>query len=450
MSEQDRFRKFREEVLDKNSPSICAAKWNNATIWLYSGVTASCHHPPSHHIPLEEIRNNPSAIHNTKFKKEVRKQMQEGKRPKECDYCWRIEDMGPQFISDRVFQSVSFSPEEIKKLKEQSYQKDVNPTYLEIAFDRICQFACSYCNPSFSTTWVKDIQTHGAYKNLKTDKREHYTHNHNQNDPYFGKDSNPYIEAFWKWWPDLKNDLNILRITGGEPLMSPHLWRLLENLEDSAPEKLKLAINSNLGAKPELIEKLIGASKKINHLQIYTSNEAFDNHADYIRDGMKYSYWRENFRRLKNEGNVDKIHVMMTISSLCLFSIDKFLDDMMELKNEFGANTPSLTMNIVRWPIFQSPLVAPMEIRMDAANRLEKWLIRNSTTPLLQEHERSHCERLINYLRNVNQGTDDAASRSDLEKDLKRFILQYDQRRNKNFFSTFPKEATDWINSISI
>ena len=37
-------------------------------------------------------------------------------------------------------------------------QKDFDLQTLEISFDRTCNFACSYCNPAFSTTWVKDIK----------------------------------------------------------------------------------------------------------------------------------------------------------------------------------------------------------------------------------------------------------------------------------------------------
>ena len=38
--------------------------------------------------------------------------------------------------------------------------------------------------------------------------------------PYIEKPQNPYVEAFWKWWPDLYQDLHTFRITGGEPLLS--------------------------------------------------------------------------------------------------------------------------------------------------------------------------------------------------------------------------------------
>ena len=60
---------YRDRVINKLSPSFCGAKWYNATIWLNSGSTASCHHPPAHKIPLDEVKNNFKAIHNTKYKK---------------------------------------------------------------------------------------------------------------------------------------------------------------------------------------------------------------------------------------------------------------------------------------------------------------------------------------------------------------------------------------------
>ena len=34
---------------------------------------------------------------------------------------------------------------------------------------------------------------------------------------YESEEDNPYIEAWWKWWPEVSKTLNILRITGGEP-----------------------------------------------------------------------------------------------------------------------------------------------------------------------------------------------------------------------------------------
>lgn len=91
---------YKQKVLDGISDSFCAAKWYNATIWLGSGQTTSCHHPPAHAIDAEAIKTNPSAIHNTLRKKLDRSQMQRGLRPAGCEYCWKIEDsnLDPDYV----------------------------------------------------------------------------------------------------------------------------------------------------------------------------------------------------------------------------------------------------------------------------------------------------------------------------------------------------------------
>ena len=96
---------FKRQVLDTKSASFCAAKWYNATIWLGSGQSTSCHHPPAHAIDREALKTNPRAIHNTPTKKLDRAMMQAGNRPAGCEYCWKIEDMGVDAVSDRVYKS---------------------------------------------------------------------------------------------------------------------------------------------------------------------------------------------------------------------------------------------------------------------------------------------------------------------------------------------------------
>ena len=165
---------FKRNVLDAKSASFCAAKWYNATIWLGSGQSTSCHHPPAHAIDREELKTNPRAIHNTPTKKLDRAMMQGGDRPRGCEYCWKIEDMGVDAISDRVYKSRIYPLEALDEAYNTPSQEDVNLRTLEIAFDRTCQFACSYCNPAFSSTWVKDIERNGAYQSLISDGRNHF------------------------------------------------------------------------------------------------------------------------------------------------------------------------------------------------------------------------------------------------------------------------------------
>jgi len=441
--ETETFLEFKKRVLDTKSASFCGAKWYNATIWLGSGMTTSCHHPLPHKVSVDEVAANPKALHNTTQKKLERLMMQQGQRPAGCEYCWRIEDSSPEAISDRPYKSMIYSEEDLQTAYMSDSNTDFNLKTLEIAFDRTCNFACSYCNPAFSTTWAKDIKQNGPYNNLTSDGRNHFTHGHDSSQLYRVGEENPYVEAFFRWWEsDLKNTLQELRITGGEPTMSADFWRLLDWFKENKSQ-VKLAINSNLGAKDDLIEKLIAASHDIPYVELYTSCEATGSAAEYIRDGMIWRQWIDNCARIAEQGNFKKFHVMATINGLCLTSIIDFLDMIMISKENYGKDWPTVTLNILRFPSFQSPLVLPKDYRLSVAREIEKWYIKNSESDRLHEMERQHILRLISYLKSVESPHEGASPIAQLQKDFKLFYSQYDQRRNKNFITTFP-QLKDW------
>jgi hypothetical protein len=86
---------FKQQVLDPLSPSFCAAKWYNATIWLGSGQTTSCHHPPAHLIDADKVNNNSRLLHNTDQKKEDRRKMLTGNVPQAVNTAGRLKTWTP-------------------------------------------------------------------------------------------------------------------------------------------------------------------------------------------------------------------------------------------------------------------------------------------------------------------------------------------------------------------
>lgn len=428
--------------LDKKSNSFCGAKWYNATIWLGSGMTTSCHHPLPHKIPIEGLKENPSLIHNTSEKKQQRLEMQQGQRPKGCEYCWKIEDMGPEYISDRVYKSKIYSQQELEDAYATDYQQDVNLKTLEIAFDRTCNFACSYCNPAFSSTWVKDIKTNGAYTDLVSDGRNHFTHEHKSSQLYKLNETNPYVEAFFRWWEtDLHRTLRELRITGGEPIMSPDLWRLFDWFKENVDKsKTRLAVNSNLGGKDELIDKLISFRKFLPSLDIYTSCEATGADAEYIRDGLDFDQWWNNLCKV-HEADIDT-HVMMTVNALCLNTLPDLIQKILDQRKTYGKDFAVMSYNILRFPSFQSALVLPKEYRTQVSERLK-----NIPTQNMHEFEQGQLHRLIDYLCVVETPHSEAFEMPKLHNDFKNFYAQYDVRRNKNFAQTF-EHLADWYKTL--
>jgi len=439
---------YKRRVIDIKSESFCGAKWYNATIWLGSGMTTSCHHPLPHKVEIADVKVNPKALHNTPKKKQEREQMQQGERPRGCEYCWKIEDIGRDNVSDRVYKTVLYSDKDLDDAYHTPADHDVDLQTLEIAFDRTCQFACSYCNPAFSSTWVRDIKQHGAYQGLVSDGRNHFTHPHDSAQLYTINDVNPYVEAFFAWWEsDLHRTLKELRITGGEPLMSGYTWQLLDWFKKNrGKSSTRLAINSNLGMPTEDVVKLLDRADGIS-LDLYTSNESMTDHAEYIRDGLDWQQWCANMHMLADSGRLRGLHVMCTINALCLESLPEFLDYMLEFKQQYGRDFPTFTLNILRFPSFQSPLVLPDHIRQERGNKLQQWYDANKDSPLLHQMEINQVQRLIDYLDVVKTPHSDTFDRASLHNDFKRFHEQYDQRRGKDFCKTFPALA-DWYNTL--
>jgi len=429
------------EIVNAISPSFCAAKWYNATIWLGNGRTASCHLPPAHSIPLESIASNPSALHNTAYKKEKRKEMLDGIRCDECAYCWTVEDKGAaEVYSDRAYKSHVYSEKDINLLKEIGLT-DVDPKTLEISFDNLCNLSCSYCNAEFSSTWSTDIKENGLYPTTNTPGGGTFRNAGEHALPFGNKnENNPYVDAFFKWFhASLKDNLTELRVTGGEPTRSPWFWKLLDECENT---KFDFAVNSNLIMDQPRMNKLIESSKKFKTFDLYTSCESYGEHAEFVRSGLDYEQWRNNLVQFSNDGHYRMIHIMMTISALSIWTITEFMSDILELRKHSRSRQFHMSVNILRYPSFQNINVLPKELKLSQAAKISNWL---NTSSGLSEFERNQIERLVTYLTTVDRSYEDTDSQENKLKDFVAFTKEYAVRRNKNISTVFPAEFTEWF-----
>ena len=371
--------------LDGVGCGFCLAKWTQVTMHLSMGMTHSCHHPAPHKIPLREIRRNPSALHNTRFKKLKRKEMLEGKRPDECNYCWNVEDNSDSF-SDRVFKSEEpWSINSFDEISKSHWKKDFNPRYVEVSFSNTCNFKCAYCGPQYSSKWVEEIEKHGPYK-TSTNYNQIDTLRDKGEMPYKQTEENPYVEAFWEWWPDLYKDLHTFRITGGEPLLSKDTFRVLEYIRDNWEDNpnLSLAINTNMNVPKKLMDRFIelcedlSNNNKVRELIIFTSVEATGTQAEYTRYGLKYEKFWTNVDKLLTELPRVTINVMATFNALSVFTYGDLIDRTFEVKKKhangqrYWTSAIQLDTSYLRWPTFLSVKILPeehKELILDAAKK---------------------------------------------------------------------------------
>jgi hypothetical protein len=257
------------------------------------------------------------------------------------------------------------------------------------------------------------------------------------------------VDAFFDWWErDLHHTLQELRITGGEPLMSGYTWKLIEWFkQNQGRSTTRLAINSNLGIELKKMMEFGDAIRTLPDVELYTSMEATWKQAEYIRDGLDFNQWLGNMLYLLEGEFVKKIHVMGTINALCLTTLVDNLNMLLSLKQKYGSDRVNFTLNILRFPSFQSALVLPDHLRNRYRLQLEAWLFHNRNNPCLHEHEINHVQRLIDYLDVVKTPHSEAFEMPKLLNDFKQFYTQYDTRREKNFYKCFP-ELIEWYESI--
>lgn len=437
-------------IVDETSPTFCLAKWHHVTLYLQTGETHSCYHPAPHKIELEELKDNPSALHNTSHKKLERKEMLEGIKTKGCQYCWNIEAMGPNYISDRHIKTASiFTEERYKQIKTNPWDFNVNPEYVEISFGNECNFKCGYCHPKASSRFYNEIKQFGPITSVKNHRCDI-----DWMDLYEREEKNPYVDAWWKWWPELRKTLTILRITGGEPLMHTSTWKLLDSLEKDPMPKLELNINSNLGVKSRLVDKMIEsinsltASKSINRFKLYTSIDTWGPRAEYIRTGLELTLWERNLDTYLRETG-QPISFMITFNILSVTTFKELLVKILEWRAMYNNYNKTDQPQMVRFdtPYLKEPLQYDMNIlpkedfmpyMYDSLKFMEDNL--DETDPnKFSPVEFEKFRRVVDYMATANYDDDKL---NDGHKDFYNWFKELDTRRGTDFIKTFPEFKT--------
>ena len=430
------------------SPTFCLAKWHHTTIYLATGETHSCYHPAPHKIPLEELKDNPSALHNTMEKKLERKQMLDGERPEGCQYCWNVEDLGKESISDRHIRNSSiFTEERFEQAVKGPWDQNINPEYLEINFGNECNFKCGYCHPKYSSTFHSEIKKFGPVETVK---------NHRCDVDWMTlferEDENPYVDAFWEWWPELRKTLNILRVTGGEPTMHTSTWKLLQQIDADPMPWLELNINSNLGTKTKLIERLSTSVKKLcdedklESFKLFTSLDTWGPRAEYTRTGLDLELWETNFHTYLTQTD-SPITFMVTFNLFCVTSFKGLLEKFLEWRTQYGwyDDKPN-DKHRVRFdtPYLREPLqydmnILPKEEYMPYMYDSLKFMEENvddERSDKFTTLEYEKFKRVVDYMQE-SVYTDEKLIEG--RRDFYNWFNELDDRREADFLSVFPE-----------
>ena len=439
---------FVHTELNEVSPSFCLAKWFNVSIHIPSGRTHSCYHPKSHAIPIDEVKIDVSALHNTKYKKSQRALMLQGIRPRECEFCWQIEDSGNQ-LSDRAYRSKDvWEPGLIDEALELGYEGNAKPRYVEVNFNQACNFKCSYCSPHLSTAWYDEIKKEGPY--LLTD-RVHNDILWIQNEsPIDNSPENPYVKAFWEWLPEIYSTLQTFRMTGGEPLMDKNTFRMFEYVKNNPKNDLHLSITSNCCPPKGQWSKFMTSLKEItdanavDHFMLFCSLDSWGNQAEYIRNGMDFEMLKTNITDYLANSQKHSLTFIITFNALSYTRIVEYLQNIIKLRRKFSKRRQLIWFDIppLHDPDFLNPKVMPemvTELKLALKYMLENKEGRGNQFMGFSDFEVSKVRRLIDWIE-----SDTGFDKEKAMKNFYEFFSEHDRRRNTNFLNTFPELKDFW------
>jgi hypothetical protein len=437
-----------KQRLDSVSPSMCLAKWKQVSLHLATGLNNSCYHPPLHTIRLEDIKRGPSGLHNTDYKKEQRKLMLDGVRPAECSYCWSMEDNGK--LSDRHYRSgESWAEKDFGKIVSSNWDDDIVPSYVEVNFNHACNLRCSYCSPQFSSSWADEVARQGGYPT----STEHNSPAHfvGARTPIPVRENNPYVEAFWQWWPTLYPELEHFRMTGGEPLMDKNTYRVFDYVIANPSKKLHLNVTSNFSVEQVLFDRYLTYVKticngSIEHFMQYVSLDGWGEQAEYMRHGMNFDLvWSRVDQYLTEVPSYNSLTFIITMNNLSVSSLKQLLEGILELRSKHSSTYQRVWFDtpVLREPAWQSLQVLPESYAQKLEN-IRDWMSQHLTTSTnpyhgFKDYEVARLDRDIAWMR-----TGQTANHNVTKADFYRFFSEHDRRRGTDFLKTFPEMRSWW------
>lgn len=390
--------------------------------------------------PIGQIQNNTlEEIWNDIPIKRMRKKLLNDQWPTECISCQRLEESGVESLRQRHIAGVipesriTLYPNTLDALGKDYSMPFEFPT-MEIKLNNLCNLKCRMCSPRDSTSWNdwEDIEPFYAkveeYNvNIVKDIKEHNL----VNKPYLDKfEDNP------NWWASFEKLLPYFRrveFAGGEPLMDPQHYRILDMLAPYG-ENIEIKYATNLTMLGKNNRTVWQYWPKFKSVAVNVSIDGIGASYEYIRGNASWAEVVNNIKQIQTIPNISRIvgAVAVQVSNAMVLDkmIEYFLDDIGIV----------FYTNMVQHPSLLSIQVLPWDLKLEVEARLSAVRCRLSEFKLVKEHPmlldltRQQIDGISNYMwaQNLHDQWPDCL---EFNKKLD------DSRSSKTFIETTPEFA---------
>jgi MoaA/NifB/PqqE/SkfB family radical SAM enzyme len=294
--------------------AFCPVPWTGI-MYNFDGTVKNCIRSAE---PIGNINNNTiEEILRDDYL--IKSDMHAGIKFGRCDPCYELEQAQNKFdiISDRVFYL-----KELREVDNTLYDTTNHALHtVDIRWSNLCNFACVYCSPEFSSKWASERSvTMLTPTNSQVEKFKQYV---------------------FKRAPQLKH----VYLAGGEPLLMKENLEFLQLLKQVNP-KVNLRINTNLSKVDTRIFDLICEFKNVHWI---VSAETVEAEYEYIRHGGSWQDFVDNLqiiRQLDHKISFNMLHFLLNYKSI--FDCVDYLSALGFHNNSFiiGALTGPAYLNI--------------------------------------------------------------------------------------------------------
>lgn len=354
---------------------------------------------------LEEAYNSPQL-------KQLRQNLKNGIKDKNCETCWREESHGMQ--SKRQRDNIA-NPWAIEQIKSGTYSQN-QPQFLDLKLGSFCNLKCRICSPGSSTKWVEEFVAlyPGDYIPRANDELKALPEAESRSLAMNWPEANPAVwQTLEKWLPGLKG----FEFFGGEPFLNlRHLELLKKSVADGLASNQKLHYNTNGTVYPEFAAKNLFPHFK--QVSIFFSIDGLNEQFEYQRFGAKWEKVLANFLRLQNETDA-KLGIGMSVSILNIFYLPEFIEF-------WAAKGVPIFLNPVYEPEHFDIRALPPELKENVLQKLRSFNLSRYESSLISDYE-----GLLTMMMSVDNSAN-----------WPNFLLsthRHDHYRQERFAKTFPE-----------
>jgi hypothetical protein len=408
-------RKIQKQKSSMTNDTICAVPWMHLNFEPNGKVVPCC--LTSHYNYFAGDLNTQSidAIWNSKNMKTLRKEMLNGIEPDICATCFNKEKVTGE--SGRIHHNKEFK----NVLKDIPIITEADGTcnkmelkYWDFRFSNLCNMKCRSCGPRYSSAWVPDAKKLGYTDQEKVWSIESVD---DQTNFDFLKDQVQHVQKIY--------------FAGGEPLLMPEHWQILDMLVENKRFDVKISYNTNgstlsYGKKSAIDYWKQWQSGKI---EVWPSIDEFGPRAELIRSGTVWPKVEENLIELSKLENI-LVRPGMTIGAWNVFRLPELINHLISIGVICARhNYQNFFINLLQFPAHYHVSILPDDFRKETIGKLKTFIVSHN------KKYNTTIDHLFTYIiHELEKPHDPVAAKKFLQ-----VSKQVDDIRNENIFEVIPE-----------